>query len=254
VDRARLVVHSHAGDDWRACKDYVRERLGLDREYSGSRTAQRPTFVVVDSENDQEKAQKKEAALRIWVQSVNPVGTLVERYLREHRGLTLPAEIASNAIRFHGSLYFDEFTRKPGMVCLLRNVVTDEPCGIHRTFLDRETGGKIDRKMLGIAKGAAIKFDADPQSVLTIGEGIETVLSARAAGYTPAWALGSSGAVKAFPVLTKLAELTILEENDPTSRRDVKACAKRYLDARRPVNILTSHVGNDFNDAWRARK
>jgi putative DNA primase/helicase len=108
--------------------------------------------------------------------------------------------------------------------------------------------------MLGIAKGAAIKFDADPQSVLTIGEGIETVLSARAAGHLPAWALGSSSAVKAFPVLTKLTELTILEENDPTSRRDVKVCAKRYLDARRPVNILTSHVGNDFNDAWRAMK
>jgi hypothetical protein len=68
----------------------------------------------------------------------------------------------------------------------------------------------------------------------------------------PAWALGSSGAVKAFPVIANLDELTILEENDLTSRRDVKACAKRYLDARKPVNILTSRVGNDFNDAWRA--
>jgi putative DNA primase/helicase len=24
-----FIVHSHAGDDWRACRDYVRERLGL---------------------------------------------------------------------------------------------------------------------------------------------------------------------------------------------------------------------------------
>jgi hypothetical protein len=57
-----------------------------------------------------------------------------------------------------------------------------------------------------------------------------------------------------FPVLKRLSELTILEENDPTSRRDVKVCTKRYLDARRPVNIVTSNVGNDFNDAWRAMK
>jgi putative DNA primase/helicase len=168
----------------------------------------------------------------------------------------LGADIAGTVIRFHGSLYFDAFNRRPGMVSLLRNIVTDEPCGIHRTFLDRETGQKIDRKMLGIAKAAAVKLDphAAVSSALTIGEGIETALASRMAGYRPVWALGSSGAVKFFPVLSSLEELTILEENDPTSRRDVKDCAKRYLDARKPVNIITSHVGNDFNDAWRAMK
>ena len=138
------------------------------------------------------------------------------------------------------------------MVCLLRDIVSNEPCGIHRTFLDRYTGQKIDRKMLGIAKGAAIKLDTEPMGTLTIGEGVETVLAARAAGFTPAWALGSSGAVRGFPVLQKLRELTILQENDSTSRRDVKTCAWRYLGARRPVNIVEPKIGNDFNDCWRA--
>ena len=251
--QGRIVVCSHAGDNWKACKDYVRERLGLGSEGIGQHIARSP-FVVIDTGPDPDKERKKAFALRIWSQSVNPNGTIVEHYLREHRGLSLTNEITGSVIRFHGSLYFDQFNRHPGMVSLLRNILSDEPCGIHRTFLDRDTGAKIDRKMLGIAKGAAIKFDVNLQTTLTIGEGIETVLSARAAGYAPAWALGSSGAVKAFPILTKLAELTILEENDPTSRRDVKACAKRYLEARRPVNILTSQVGNDFNDAWRAMK
>jgi putative DNA primase/helicase len=72
------------------------------------------------------------------------------------------------------------------MVCLLRNVITDSPCGIHRTFLDPLTARRIDRKMLGIAKGAAIKFDIPSAQNLTIGEGVETVLSARAAGKKPA--------------------------------------------------------------------
>jgi hypothetical protein len=236
------------------CKDYVRERLGLDRWERGA--DRRSTFVVINSGVGDDKEKKKAFALRIWSQSVNPIGTIVEHYLREHRGLALGADIAGSVIRLHDSLYFDAFNRRPGMVSLLRNIVTDEPCGIHRTFLDRDTGQKIDRKMLGIAKGAAIKLDAHAtvSSNLTIGEGVETALASRMAGYGPVWALGSSGAVRAFPVLSNLEELTILEENDPTSRRDVKACAKRYLDARKPVNILTSHVGNDFNDAWRAMK
>ena len=106
------------------------------------------------------------------------------------------------------------------MVCLLRNIATDEPCGIHRTFLDHKTAQKIDRKMLGIARGAAIKLDAHAtiSTKLTIGEGVETVLTGRMAGYGRAWALGSSGAVGSFPVLKGLDEITLLQENDDTSR------------------------------------
>ena len=78
------------------------------------------------------------------------------------------------------------------------------------------------------------------------------MLAARAAGFTPAWALGSSGAVRAFPVLRNVRELTILQENDPTSRRDVKVCSRRYLGVRRTVNIVEPKIGNDFNDCWKA--
>lgn len=248
-----FVVYSHAGDDPIVCRDYVRERLGLDQWTPGAKD-RRPQFSVSDAGPDLKKERNKQFALRIWEQSVSPIGTIVEHYLREHRGLDLPSDVAGSVIRFHGSLYVDPQTRLPGMVCLLRNIETDEPTGIHRTYLDRQTGQKVDRKMFGIAKGAAIKFDPASLDTLTIGEGVETVLSARALGYTPAWALGSSGAIKSFPVLKRPSELTILEENDPTSRRDVRLCTKRYLDARKPVNIITPKVGNDLNDAWRAMR
>ena len=249
-----FVVYSHAGDDPIECRDYVRERLGLEPWSGSSRQDRRTPLAVSDAGPDPKKERNKRFALRIWAQSVNPIDTIVEFYLREHRDLALPAELAGGVIRFHGSLYVDSQTRMPGMVCLLRNIETNEPCGIHRTYLDQDTARKVDRRMFGIAKGAAIKFDPVSADTLTIGEGIETVLSARAAGYAPAWALGSSGAVKSFPVLKRPSELTILEENDPTSRGGVKICAKRYLDARKPINIITSNVGNDFNDAWRAMK
>jgi putative DNA primase/helicase len=248
-----FIVFSHASDNPMECRDYVRDRLGLEPWKTGNQD-RRKQFVVINQKPD-EKEKMRRVALDIWQQSASPAESIVAHYLREHRGLTLD-DVSGDVIRFHGSLYFDAQARLPGMVCLLRNIFTDEPCGIHRTFLDRQTGQKIDRKMLGIAKEAAIKFDpqANIASRLTIGEGVETVLSARMVGYLPAWALGSSGAVRTFPTLAELAEITILEENDPTSRRDVKACAKRYLSARKPVNIVTSHVGNDMNDAWMAMK
>jgi hypothetical protein len=250
---SQIIVCSHAGDDWRVCKDYVLERRGLAK-WDDDRISTRTPFVLINAGPDADKEKKKAAAIRIWNQSINPVGTLVEQYLREHRGLSLGDDLAGRVIRFNRSLYLDEHNRAPGMICLLRNIETDEPCGIHRTYLHPVTAAKVERKMLGFAKGAAIKIDADSSVTanLTIGEGVETLMSARMAGLGPVWALGSSGAVGRFPVLADLNELTILEENDPTSRRDVKACSQRYLEAKKPVNIVTVEGGSDFNDAWKA--
>ena len=214
----------------------------------GSR--RRTSLTVIDSGPAPDQEKRRARALQIWSESGSPVGSIVEHYLREHRGLELSADIAGNVIRYHGALFFDHDSRLPGMVCLLRDIVTDEPSGIHRTFLDRKNAEKIDRKMLGVAKRAAIKLDP-VGSRLTIGEGVETVLSARMAGLGSAWALGSSVAVRSFPVLKGLKEITILEENDPTSQRDVETCGRRYLAAGKPVNIVTPDIGNDLNDAWR---
>jgi putative DNA primase/helicase len=243
-----FVVYSHANDDPIECRDFVRGKLGLAEWRAEDH---RTPLVVTHGGPDYDKERLRRFALRIWSESTDPMGSIVEHYLREHRGLELTNDIAGTVIRFHNHLYFDPQTRLPGMVCLLRNVETDAPCGVHRTFLDRETGQKLDRKMLGIAKNAAIKLDPNGSS-LTIGEGVETVLSGRMAGLGPVWALGSSGAVRSFPVLKTLTEITILEENDATSQRDVRVCARRYLDAGKPVNIVTPNFGNDFNDAWRA--
>jgi putative DNA primase/helicase len=245
ITRGGFVVHSFANDDWKTCRDLVLSKLGLADGQFDKAPPVEPTGDDLE--------RRKKLALKIWADCIDPRGTLAERYLREYRALELPDSVAYSVIRFHAGLRYEAGKYLPAMVCLLRDINSSEACGIHRTFLDRYTGKKIDRKMLGIAKGAAIKLDAEPSSALTIGEGVETVLAAHAAGFTPAWALGSSGAVRAFPVLRKLRELTILQENDPTSRRDVKTCSRRYLQVRRPVNIVEPKIGNDFNDCWKAR-
>jgi putative DNA primase/helicase len=243
-----FVVYSHAGDNPIECRNYVCAKLGLLTRQRGEH--RREPLIVTDGGNIDE-ARRKALALKLWMEATNPAGSIVERYLGQYRGLDLPADVARNTIRFHPALYFDRQKNLPAMVCLLRNVTTNEPCGIHRTFLDQNTGDKIERKMLGIAKGAAVKFDLiTTNAPLTIGEGIETALSAREAGFGKTWAVGSSGAVRTLP-LVDVPELTLLQENDATSRRDTAACAKRYLAAGKPVTIVRAKVGNDLNDVWR---
>jgi putative DNA primase/helicase len=250
VRGGRIVVFSHCGDDWRICRDYVLERLGLEPLQRHS--TQKTVLAVASSRSDVDnKKWSRAKALEIWGASVHPQGTLVEQYLMRYRGLSLSDAVAGHVIRFHGSLWFDRNTRLPGMVCLFRNIKTNQPCGIHRTFLDRTTGDKVDRRMFGVAKDAAIKFDnAMASEPLIVGEGIETALSAREAGFGKTWAVGSSGAIRTFPIL-EVRELTLLQENDATSRRDSSRCARRYLAAGKPVTIVRAKIGNDLNDVWR---
>lgn len=71
--------------------------------------------------------------------------------------------------------------------------------------------------MLGRAKSAAVKLDADKTVTLGlhIGEGVETCLAAWLAGFRPVWALGSVGAIEAFPVVSAIEAITVLgERND----------------------------------------
>jgi hypothetical protein len=246
----RICVFSHCGDDWRTCRDYTLEKLGIDPWQP--RSVQKTVLAVASSHSDADnKKWSREKALKIWGNSVDPRGTLAEQYLNRHRGLSLPEGVAGDVIRFHGSLWLDRETRLPGMVGLFRNIKTNEPCGIHRTFLDRTTADKVERRMFGIAKNAAIKFDtATSDAPLIVGEGIETALSAREAGFGRTWAVGSSGAIGTFTVLD-VSELTLLQENDATSRRETSTCAKRYLASGKPVTIVRAKVGNDLNDVWR---
>ena len=131
------------------------------------------------------------AALAMWEEARNPIGTPGEVYLNR-RSLQLAAELAGPVLRFHDALHFDG-RRVPGLLALFRDVLTDEPTGIQRVFL-RPSCERISRRMLGRVRGAAIKIDADPEVVagLCVGEGLETCMAARALGFKPVWALAVS--------------------------------------------------------------
>jgi putative DNA primase/helicase len=248
----RFVVNSFAGDDWQACRDHVRSLLGISRVPYLAPKARKIEKRIPESNG--------KLALKIWNDSADPRGTVIEKYLRR-RGLDLPEEAAGEAIRFHGNCLFGG-THTRAMICLVRNIITNTPQAIHRTALDR-AGDKIkingiDRRTLGPIIGGAIKLspDEDVTTGLVIGEGIETVLAAatrvehHGTLLRPAWACGSSGNLRTFPVLAGIESLTILVDHDASGGGQSAAaeCVARWCQAGREVTRLVPRVlGVDFN-------
>ena len=198
-----------------------------------------------------EKPPPADAWKRVWHDSVDPRGTLVEHYLRS-RHLTLPDEVAGRTIRFHAALWRDGSSH-PGMVALIRDIHSNEPCGIHRTFLDSD-GKKLDRRMLGRAGNAAIKLSAneDVEQGLHIGEGVETCLAAMLAGYRPTWAVGSAGGIAKFPLLAGIDAINILSERNDGGANQQAVEQLRETWTEREVLLVEPLLGDDINDAWRA--
>jgi hypothetical protein len=221
-----------------------RDALDFAQDFLGAAlptVAHEPPEIVLRA-NDDDLEARIAKAMSYWNRSKDPRGTIVETYLAS-RCIVLPDGVAGEVIRFCAGPRM--------MVALLRDIHTNEPCGVHRTFLNAD-GTKIEKKMLGRAKGAAIKLspDEDVAEGLHVGEGIETCLSGMFLDYTPAWALGSAGAIASFPVLSGVECLTIFGENDSANKCAVQACGKRWLEAGREVLTAWDEVG-DLNDALR---
>lgn len=234
-----FLIHSFAGDDPMACRDYVRERLGLER-------TKNPTFASIPRTYLRDNT---EFAIKIWHEGIDPFKTPTDRYL-VRRGLILDEALAGLVIRHHPSLRY-EGQSLPAMIALMRDIRTDEPTGIIRTFLSPD-GNKIDRRMLGRAKGSAVKLDTDSNVAmgLTIGEGVESALSGRQLGYRPCWALGSAQAIGTFPVLSGIEGLTILAENDDsgTNAKQSARCIRRWNNADVEVLRVEPTEPGDMND------
>lgn len=254
-----FLVTSFAGDNWQDCKNYVRDRLGIEREPS-RRAVDRAERIerrrAAAKALAAERQRRTDRALVPWDEGRDPRRTVAERYLAA-RGLDLLDELAGRVLRFHPALpWLDDdgqLVRVPAMLALMRCVRTDAPLAVHRTALTLD-GQKLGRKMLGPSGGAAIKLDAAGAitTALVVGEGVESTMSARRLGFAPAWALGSAGEIERLPVLRGIERLSILEEIDGgASARAVEACGTRWTKAGREVFAVLPRVGNDMNDALR---
>jgi putative DNA primase/helicase len=115
-----FVTRSYANDDFGACRDHVRNRLGLEvpsfrhlgpgaqlRDVSAGRASAREGIgreVSPSVGSDPERQAKTRFAVALWKEAIDPRGTLVERYFAVHReGLELGSDICGRVLRFHAA-------------------------------------------------------------------------------------------------------------------------------------------------------
>jgi hypothetical protein len=200
-------------------------------------------------------------AMRLWDAAQPIAGTLAVRYLAEVRRIdvdALPADLEA-VLRFHPRTPFGPSAEVPALLGLYRDVASDAPAGIHRIGLtpDVFAGGKVRRRMLGHWPAPrAIKLWPAGER-LFVGEGLETVTAAatrltyHGEPMQPAWAVGSSGALRRFPIVPGVQQLVILVDHDTNGigPADARAGASHWRRANRAAVLLTpNRVGADFND------
>jgi putative DNA primase/helicase len=214
-----IDVHCFAGCDWRDVKNELR-RQGL---LNGSFSAQGLPRAIPPEDEHKNIAP----ALSLWRESVPLPGTLGETYFIEHRGLKIGDLNLEHAIRYHRVHRM--------VVALMTDAISNEPFGIHRTFLDAN-GKKRERKMLGRQGVVRITPDEDVTYGLGIAEGVEDAL-AIALEWGPAWAATSAGAIERFPVLSGIDHLTIFADADSAGTRAARVCADRWIAAGQEAQI-----------------
>ena len=253
-----ILVWLFSGGDVLAAKDHVLHALRWPHR-SQEVTPRASTTAAAGRSDDLARTAR---ALEIWDEARDPRGTPVEIYLAR-RGLSLPAEAAGAAIRFHPSCPFAGTQRTPAMVCLVRDVLTDAPKAIHRTALDFE-GRKVevagnDRLSLGPISGGAIKItpDSDVTCCLGVGEGVESALSLQFVpefGRSPVWSLLSANGIERLAVLPGIESLWLAVDYDPAGLRASQACADRWRAAGNEAFLVRPRVPrSDLNDLFKGR-
>lgn len=236
----------------------TRDTLEEARRFLGSAAA------VVDADPPHSAARSSRpsgtpnAARRLLAASRPIAGTVAERYLRT-RGLHFAGNVP--ALRFHPNCFYRRATEDapdtraawPALIA----AVTDEGgtvIGVHRTWLDPVALTKAPvatpRRAMGHLLGAGVRFGA-AGAVMAAGEGIETMLSLRAAlPDMPMIAALSSAHLGALAFPSSLRRLYIARDNDRAGANAVARLAERAIPVGIEVIPLVPAL-LDFNDDHR---
>jgi hypothetical protein len=201
-------------------------------------------------------AGSPEAARRLIAMS-QPIGrTLVETYLCT-RGIEAVHD--AGALRFHPRCYYrpDEHSPTetwPAMIAAVTDL-DGKITGAHRTWLAPDGSGKaaVDtpRRAMGNLLGHAVRFGA-VEDVLAVGEGIETMLSLRAAlPAMPMAAALSAGHLAAVLLPPTLRRLYVARDADAAGDMALAALTEHAAAAGIEALALSPRRG-DFNEDLQA--
>jgi conjugative transfer relaxase protein TraI len=135
-----------------------------------------------DKKEEQEQKKKIEFAKKLAGESQPIKGTLAEKYLKEHRAISM--EKYPDDIRFHAGIYSKLNGKKlPAMLVVARDQ-SGEIRAVQATYLDAASAKKIDKSVaaiqkqsFGLVKGATVNINGDKHAPTLVAEGTETGLS-----------------------------------------------------------------------------
>jgi putative DNA primase/helicase len=253
-----FMVYSHAGDDWKLCKDYVRQLLDLPRYARSPRVPDLLTLRAQVPANTLDASERRIEANQIWRASSPLVGSPAYRYLQKRlKGREVPpAIIEGGALRWNPNVRI--FGSVGAMIGLMTDPLSGRPTGIQRTYINnqldniRGANGKSIRLMLGNKGVVRLWADEEVSTAIAIGEGIETVIAGAIGSMTtPAWAALDADNLEKFPVLPAVEGLTIFVDHDKSGagQRAAESCAARwYAGTGITARFLTPCQPGDFND------
>lgn len=236
---------------------------------------------VAEAEPDADALHARNAALRLFASARSIQGTLAERYLHG-RGIAPAMLTGIGALRFHPRCFYrapaDDRPASLPMSQLEAEATAQQPpeswpaliaavtdldgtlTGIQRTWLDPAGFHPVrlgkaplatPRRALGLLLGHAVRF-GKAEDVMTAGEGIETMLSLRAAlPAMPMAAALSATHLAALLFPPDLRRLYIARDADPAGDGAVARLTKRAA-ARGIETLVLSPCLGDFNDDLRA--
>ena len=176
-----------------------------------------PSQPILDSEakKQEERIKKVQAIIK---QTVAIEGTVAERYLREHRGIT--GSLNSENLRYHPNLQnWMTHTTHPALIVTAKNI-QGETVGLQATFLDTQTAkkaalGSNTKLSRGLTSEGSLIHQGKQDGMMAYAEGLETALSVAEAH--PEWNVHLTFGVSNFTKVAMRAEsqsVIICADND----------------------------------------
>ncbi len=248
------------------------ERRRLVREAAALR-------AQADAEAEAKAKQHRRRAAKIWLDAQPEIfGTLGETYARA-RGIDLRSfKLDPGAHRFAPSCQYwlgrEKGRPTPSFPAILTAMRDDFGVGraLHFIFLtpDGRDKAPVEKpKMIWPSSfGTALRISAgasglsaedapDASEVLTFTEGVEDAWTlAQADPELRVWAAGSLSGLLSAPIPASAAAILVSADNDwgkPGAARQLKDALER-LERFRPVEVIRSKKGKDFNDQLRIER
>lgn len=245
---------------------YGAKWLGIypsSHELNENRTARQTEkdLQKLDKELKQEQKAKIEFAKKLAQQSHTVSGTIVEKYLKEHRAISMKEY--PDDIRFHPGIY-SKLNGKtyPAMLVIARDK-KGEIQAVQATYLDPNTATKIDKSAIriqkqtfGVMKGAAVTIEGQKGAPTLIVEGTETGLSLAQAALNANVKITLSKSNFVNIEAKSLSEKVILcldnDGKDLKSDKIITSAIKRLVENNKQVSIMVPKAlqddKQDYND------